>query len=304
MKIYNIEQSRGLSNVISAHTKASVISPVLKERNIAQAAKLNRCESSVPKGMMSFSSILVTTNWNKNDDIFSNDETWRARSTPRFKPVNIEHQGQEGSANTTCGFIVSSECVDDEYKTMHSEDFDSDDCPMPDGKFHILTNAYLWADYFPNTVNSIKSGIDNNSMFVSMEAFFDDFGYGLRTEGSDNINLLPRNEITAWLTSYLRVYGGKGEVVIDGTKYRIGRWLRSITFSGMGCTDNPANPESIIFEDYIAHANLKQYNMSKLDDNSASEWSVSKEMETISKEISENGVLNTVAEKKILWLTY
>jgi hypothetical protein len=40
-------------------------------------------------------SILVTSSWNKNDDIFSPEEVWAARDTPVFKPTNLEHKDKK-----------------------------------------------------------------------------------------------------------------------------------------------------------------------------------------------------------------
>jgi hypothetical protein len=99
-------------------------------------------------------------------------------------------------------------------------------------------------------------------MFISMECLFDDFGYGLKTEDG-KISLLPRNEKTAWLSGYLRAYGGKGVVQINNVTYRIGRHLRGLNFSGAAFVKRPGNPESIIFEDYISHANLNIDNASE-----------------------------------------
>jgi hypothetical protein len=91
-----------------------------------------------------------------------------------------------------------------------------------------------------------------------MECGFNSFGYALRIPGESKINLIPRNNETSWLTKYLRQYKGKGIVEINGQKYEIGRWIRNLYFSGVAFTENPANPESILFEDYISHASISQ----------------------------------------------
>jgi hypothetical protein len=76
-----------------------------------------------------------------------------------------------------------------------------------------------------------------------MECFFKNFDYGLIDRTTGNYTILPRNEATAYLTKYLRAYGGGGE----HQNFKIGRVLRNITFSGKGFVSKPANPDSIIF---------------------------------------------------------
>ena len=76
-----------------------------------------------------------------------------------------------------------------------------------------------------------------------MECFFKGFDYGLLNKSNGQFSTLARNEATAYLTKYLRSYGGQGQ----HEEYQIGRVLRNITFSGKGFVDKPANPDSIIF---------------------------------------------------------
>jgi chromosome segregation ATPase len=54
--------------------------------------------------------------------------------------------------------------------------------------------------------------------------------------------IIIRNKDTAYLTKYLRAYGGTG--YINGNK--IGRVLRDFVFSGKGLVTNPANKKSVI----------------------------------------------------------
>src|SRR5438045_2866477 len=37
------------------------------------------------------SSLMVSTGWNNNDDVFDKQEMWLARKTPEDKPLNLEH---------------------------------------------------------------------------------------------------------------------------------------------------------------------------------------------------------------------
>ena len=58
-------------------------------------------------------SILVTSNWNKNDDVFENAEVWKARHTPSHKPTNIEHDEHE-----IVGHITANWAIDQDNKSI------------------------------------------------------------------------------------------------------------------------------------------------------------------------------------------
>ncbi|MFX9552086.1 hypothetical protein ABTO49_21095, partial [Acinetobacter baumannii] len=83
--------------------------------------------------------------------------------------------------------------------------------------------------------------IAEGKWFVSMECLFKGFDYAL--EAADGTTrVVARNETTAFLSKYLRCYGGSGT---HGDS-RIGRLMRNIVFSGKGLVRTPANPESVI----------------------------------------------------------
>jgi len=182
--------------------------------------------------------ILVTTGWNKNDDIFDGQETWDARSSPVDKPFNLEHEPSK-----IIGHITNSAGVDESYKVIQ------DGSKLPD-KFHILTRSVIYKHVtsrnpeWQEEVAKLIEGIARNEWFVSMEALFTNFDYGL-VSPDGNQQVVARQENTAFLTKHLRIFGGTGEY---GGR-RLGRVLRNITFSGKGLVRNPANPDSIIFND-------------------------------------------------------
>lgn len=254
--IYDIERKMGIASIIerSNASKATAISIGYEGRkNKSVALKMmDDCEDEdITMDVVSTFGILVSTNWNKNDDIFTREETWKARNTPMFKPANMEHRGSEFDGNEIIGVITDVCPVDDEYEEIS-------DSKCPDKSFHLAINTKLWRAYFPSTVSQVLAKIDAGTQFMSMECLFSDFGYGLCEKGSDDINLVPRNEMTAGLSSYLRCYGGDGIIEIEGKMYRIGRWLKDFTFSGVGYVDVPANEESITFDKYkVGTANLK-----------------------------------------------
>lgn len=219
-------------------------------------------------------SILVTTGWNKNDDVFDKAEVWTARNTPSDKPFNYEHDQKQ-----IIGHITGSKVIDEDGNDV-AEEVSVDELPK---KFHILTSAVLykfWEDpKKQEEMNDIISGIANNKWFVSMEALFNNFDYAM--DDGVTAKVIARNEKTAFLTKHLRAYGGNG--VFNNVK--IGRVLKNIVFSGKGLVRKPANPESIIFDETEAFITSSVY---QLDETTKSkEITMSIEEEKIEKKIAE-----------------
>ena len=182
-------------------------------------------------------SILVTTGWNKNDDVFIPAEMWLARHSPEDKPFNFEHDQKQ-----IIGHITSCEAITNDGNVI-ADDTSINELP---NKFHILTSAVLykiWEDSKKQMeMDNIISEIAQGKWFVSMEALFTNFDYAIMD--GDKYRVVARNEDTAFLSRYLRAYGGSG--VYNNVK--IGRILKSIVFSGNGLVRNPANPESVILK--------------------------------------------------------
>lgn len=202
--------------------------------------------------LMFVPALLVSTNWNRNDDVFSPAEVWAARNSPCYKPANLNHEGSEETENKIIGVIESCRPLNKDLEYFYPE-YDENDQPQLPDLYHLVIGMVIWEKYFPKAAEQIKEQANKGELFVSMEALFPDFGYALRKADDPNgvIELLPRVSATAWLTKSLRVYKGTGEVDIEGQKYKVGRWLRNITFSGVGFVSNPGNPSSIIFNDDI-----------------------------------------------------
>ena len=184
--------------------------------------------------------ILATTGWNRNDDVFDRYEMWAARSTAEDKPFNKGHD-----PNDIIGHITGNAVVNENYELVNpNADVDS----LPD-KFHILTSAVIYKhvssrdEKLTLSTKSLLEEISKGDWFVSMEALFSNFDYAL--VDADGVHTtIARNEDTAFLSKYLRSYGGEGDY--DGS--RVGRLMRNLTFSGKGLVENPGNPESIIFK--------------------------------------------------------
>ena len=244
MKIYQSEINAGLSEIISSKSsvvyasqveKSSEISKHLEQQKISDIKALAGIDDS---DLYYTQSILVSTSWNKNDDIFDPREVWMAKDTPTHKPTNLEH-----NETMIVGHITANWPIDENGQIIE-ETVDYDTLPE---KFHILTGSVIYKGFtepeLKERAQKLIAEIENGTKYVSMECFFKGFDYGLIDKSTGQYHTLARNEQTAFLTKHLRAYGGQGE----HQNYKIGRVLRDITFSGKGFVDKPANPESIIF---------------------------------------------------------
>lgn len=178
--------------------------------------------------------ILVSTGWNLNDDIFTPVEVWKARSSPLHKPMNDNH-----NAEKIIGHIVKSRVLDKEGIEIELTEDDA----LPN-EFDIEVAGVLYRAFpeLSDRIDEIIAKANAGEMFVSMEAWFPDFGYGLIDPKTGETKLIARNEETAFLTKHLRTYGGSGQY----RGFRVGRVLKNIVFGAQGFVDIPANPESVI----------------------------------------------------------
>jgi hypothetical protein len=216
--------------------------------NACAFAAMNGKEINMTDDVMPISSILVTDIWNANGDVFTAEEIVRAEQTPQFKPINWMHRGSEDSDNENIGVMVNATLINGELPSI---DFMTDDIKEKyakantntlSGNVHIKQDGLIWSQYFPTYASKIKSGIEKENLYVSMECFFEDFGYCLRKDEDDNNPIfIDRTEATSHMSEDLRQYGGRGITKYKGEKYQIGRWLKNIIFSGQGIVIEPAN---------------------------------------------------------------
>ena len=240
MQIFKQEIQDGLEHSISSSASISYACEVMPslEHNNHRINNIKSLASLNDNDLYYVQSILVSSNWNKNDDIFDKDEVWAARHTPEDKPTNLEHDEA-----TIIGHITSNWPITEEGSLIPDETPTNE---LPE-KYHILTGSVIYKAFsnpeLKSRAEKLISEIEDGTKYVSMECFFKGFDYGLINKSTGEYKVLPRNENTAYLTKYLRAYGGTGE----HETYKIGRVLRDITFSGKGFVNKPANPESIIF---------------------------------------------------------
>lgn len=203
-------------------------------------------------------SILASVGWNENDDVFYGEELFNARSTPVDKQVNFMHDELKIIGHMTESFIL------DENRNLIKANSIAD---LP-AKFDIGVAFVLykmWEDKERSELMSrVIAEMESGNWFVSMECRFPNFDYAL-IDKSGAHKVIARNEESAFLTKYLRAYGGAG-VYQD---YKVGRLLRGLFFSGKGIVDNPANKRSEIINNvqFLSTSNLKlkEVKMEELD---------------------------------------
>jgi len=248
--IYQSEISvAGLADKIQAQSSVAFINPLepatedIQEAIVKSIASLGETNPIAARASQNDSdlyytkSILVSTCWNKNTDVFDPKQTWAARHTPSHKPTNLEHDETK-----LVGHMVDCYAIDADGSLI-ADNTTTDNLP---DKFHLVTGAVIYKNWeseelMDRTVALIEQ-IEAGQKFVSMEVLFTDFDYAVITPDGKH-STKARDESTAFLTKHLCAYGGTGEY--DG--YKVGRLLKNLTFCGKGYVGKPANPESVIF---------------------------------------------------------
>jgi|688.fasta_scaffold297352_2 hypothetical protein len=268
MKVYKQELLDGLSERIKSQASIAYCVPAVlvnrvddkaaqsMSRDIIDMVKASSNPNQVD--LYYIKSVLVSTGWNKNDDVFDAGQTWAARNTPEDKQFNFMH-----NENDIIGHITGSYVVD-----RNGEKIEATENDVP-SQFDIITEAVIYNSWTHpenrDRMQKIISEIEQGKWFVSMECLFAGFDYAVQDQ-SGNSRLITRSEESAFLTKHLRAYGGTGEY--EG--YKIGRSLRDIAFSGKGLVSKPANPRSVILDSSKAFSVKEEssiLNVSKGDNN-------------------------------------
>jgi hypothetical protein len=181
--------------------------------------------------LMYVRSCLVTSGMNANDDIFLRDEMWAARHSPVMKPANWQHKDKD-----IVGVVYSVEARD-----LNGNKIDFNQESPPDVPYEYWTEAVVFKLIHGERASEIEDRAAKGNLYVSMEAWFDDYSYAL-VKDNEPAKIIARNDNTAFLDSYLRANGGIGKY----ENVKIGRALKNITFGGYGFVDVPANKRSVI----------------------------------------------------------
>lgn len=321
MKVYQQEILDGLSEQVKAQASIAYCAPAVIVNNIESDATWNISRSNIDKIKASsnpnqidlyyLKSVLVSTGWNKNDDVFDVEQTWAAKNTPEDKQFNFMH-----NENDIIGHITGSYVIDRDGNKILSEE-----TQVPPKEFDIITEAVLYNSWTNQEnrerMKKIIAEIQEGKWFVSMECLFAGFDYSVISKDGE-AKVIARNEESAFLTKHLKAYGGTGEY--EG--YRIGRSLRDISFSGKGLVSKPANPRSVILDSSKAFSvtldtnnsnvskgdiNMSDNNLEKqltdlqneLASSKEENQTVKAEIETVNKEFAEKVLVleNTLAER-------
>ena len=232
IKIYQKEINDGIGELVKSTASVAYCSaatlkkseapfPELKDLTDIELEKLGiaKAENKNQIDLYYLESVLVSTGWNKNDDVFLSEATWAARNTPEDKQFNFMHD-----ENDIIGHITGSYVLTKDGKAVAD-----DDATKPD-EFDIVTQAVLynsWTDEENRErMQKIISEIEDDKWYVSMECLFAGFNYAVINDKGE-AKILARDEESSFLTKHLRAYGGTGEY--EG--YKIGRALANISFS-------------------------------------------------------------------------
>lgn len=294
MEIYKAEIEDGLGDLLSSTNSvaycgvAKCFTPSTEEQ---ESMKLIASEASENKDQIDLfylESVLVSTGWNKNDDVFDPKETFAARTTPEDKPFNFMHNEKD-----IIGHITGNRVVDFQGNAIAEE------TENPPTEFNILTTAVIykeWSDVDQRQrIQKILAEIEEGKWFVSMECLFPSFDYAL-VDKTGGTRVVPREESSAFLTKHLRSYGGSGKY----EDYRVGRLLRNLSFSGKGLVSKPANPRSVILEGnrFFDESEAQILTISSIKENDMSD--LDKQIDDLRTELAEAKSANEVLKEKVV----
>ena len=297
MEIYKAEIEDGLGDLLSSTNSvaycgvAKCFTPSTEEQESMKLIASEASEASDNKDQIDLfylESVLVSTGWNKNDDVFDPKETFAARTTPEDKPFNFMHDEKD-----IIGHITGNRVVDFQGNAIAEE------TENPPTEFNILTTAVIykeWSDVDQRKrIQKILAEIEEGKWFVSMECLFPNFDYAL-VDKTGGTRVIPREESSAFLTKHLRSYGGSGKY----EDYRVGRLLRNLSFSGKGLVSKPANPRSVILEGnrFFDESEAQILTISSIKENDMSD--LDKQIVDLRTELAEAKAANEALKEKVV----
>tara|TARA_Y100000296_G_scaffold72469_1_gene88875 strand:+ start:1981 stop:3498 length:1518 start_codon:yes stop_codon:yes gene_type:complete len=303
MKIYAQEKLDGLQDLIEGSHTIAYCAPIStsnvaleitdEDRAIALSNMGTQAENEKQFDLYYLSSVLVSSGWNKNDDVFDPHEMWEARSTPEDKQFNFMHDEKDIIGHITENYVVDF----DGNALNNAANWDEAGSPK---EFNIVTKAVLYRSWGDSELrermnNIIKEIEEGNRWFVSMECMFPNFDYALR-DAQGGTKIVRREEASAFLSKHLRAYGGNGKY----EDYEVGRLLRNISFSGKGLVSKPANPRSVILNDnqsfsefeseLVTVSSIKETNMSDV---------LQKQLDDLKAELAEARLANETMKQEM-----
>lgn len=289
VKVYANEISDGISEVIANNNSVALLS-VAKSLIIEDIKKAQALMSEYginQPDLHCLRTVLVSTGWNNNEDVFDPNEVLKSWKSPVHKQFNYMHNEKDIIGHITGSFLLDfdNNIITEKYILENSLK-----------NFSIGTDSVLytaWSDPdLRERMDKILEEIEKNEWFVSMEALFPDFDYCLKTASGEE-KFVKRDENTSYISKHLRCYGGTG--VYQG--YKVGRVLREITFSGKGLVNKPANPKSIILETQTEP--ILNMNEETLAGENVMSEELTKELEVVKSQLLEaQATINTLTNYK------
>lgn len=198
------------------------------------------------------SCIYVSEGENANGAYFLRDELIKARKSPILKPVDIEHNSDiiigvmyDSALATQSGTIIQDDEITMDEKTSKFSLIKSDGSFI-DEKLDIITNFVLYKYMFPEVVNEITAhqfNEKNSKYFVSMEVFYNEFGYIFNRDEASLIkigNTLEGKELYNRYEKYVN------KMAPDGR--HVSKVYFNFTFGGVGIVEQPANKRSFLLD--------------------------------------------------------
>lgn len=309
MKIYAQEIQDGLEQVITENNTIAYCSDIICQDDTLNASEASvdadkavarsffelqesQAENKDQIDLYYLSSVLVSSGWNKNDDVFDAKEMWEARSTPEDKQFNYMHNEKDIIGHITGNYVTdfSGNKLDDKLSW--------EEAGSPKD-FNIISTGVLyksWSDMdLRERMHNIIEEIEEGKWFVSMECMFPNFDYALK-DSQGQTKVVAREEASAFLTKHLRAYGGTGKY--EG--YTVGRLLRNISFSGKGLVSKPANPRSVILNDNQSFSEFESelVTVSSIKENNMSDV-LQKQLDDVKAELSEARAANETMKQEM-----
>ena len=138
MKIFEREKRDGIAETVRSQASiqyqsvAKLVDNPYSELNLENITKIIASANQGQIDLHYLSTVLVSTGWNKNDDVFLPDQVWAARNTPEDKPFNHMHDEKD-----IIGHITGSYVVDLQGNAIAS---DTEEKPS---EFEIITESVL-----------------------------------------------------------------------------------------------------------------------------------------------------------------
>ena len=171
MKIYKQEITDGVDHLVKEQASlaycgvAKVSTSDTEQRSESLAKILAQNSNPDQVDLYYLESVLVSTGWNKNDDVFVTSEVWAARNTPEDKQFNFMHD-----ENDIIGHITGSYVLGKDGKKVSSNE---EEAPS---NFDIITEAVLYNSWVDpdnkDRMQQIIAEIEDGKWYVSMECLF------------------------------------------------------------------------------------------------------------------------------------